>query len=363
MILKRVLIMQKIKNNEINLLTSISCILVIFIHISSQAINELNKNSLELVVIYIPWRLSQFVVQCFIMLSAIKIYIKYKDTKFDFKIYIKFIINRIFNIFIPYIIWVMIYYIYFCHRDYFQFKFTDYIGYIIRGDLAAPFYFIIVIMQFYFLMPLWLYIVKKFSAYITIILSMLIMIFMLYKLPDLLKLLFNLDFKYNDRIFTSYILYWIMGCYIGKSYGKFKTLIKNYKILIITTFISLSLINIILSYTQFRGISIFTYLEFIHMLYCISVILFLYSLCIYLSDKKNIITSIMYNINKCSFYIYLSHCFVLNILEEQFELAQINDIGYMFIFKILFVYTIPLITSNIYIVIKRKIIDIVELFI
>lgn len=348
--------MQKTKSSEISLLTSISCILVIFIHISSQAVNGLNKDFLELIMIYILWRLSHFVVQCFIMLSAIKIYMKYKDVKFDFKTYIDFIKSRIFNIFIPYIIWVMIYYIYFCYRGYFPFKFIDYVGYIVRGDLVSPFYFIIVIMQFYFLMPLWLYIVKKFRPYTIIILSMLIMIFMLYKLPNLLKLLFNLDFKYNDRIFTSYILYWIIGCYIGKSYEKFKSIIKNHKTSIIIIFITLSLINSILSYTQFIGISIFSYLEFIHMLYCISVILFLYLLCIYLADKKNIITSIMYNIDKCSFYIYLSHCLVLNIVERQFELVKINDIGYMFIAKILFVYTIPLIISNIYIIIKKKII-------
>lgn len=347
--------MHKVKNNEIGLITAIACILVVFIHISSQAIIGLRKESIQLLLIYIPWRLSHFVVQCFILLSAVKIIMKYKTKIFDFKEYINFIKGRIINIFIPYMIWVMIYYIYFCSIDYFQFNIIDYINYVIKGDLASPFYFIVVIMQFYLLMPMWIYILNKFKPVFVILISVIINIVMVYYLPSVLNLIFNIKFIYNDRIFTSYLMYWVFGCYIAKFYNEFIYLIQSKKVFISISFILLAILTTCLSYIQFLGIKYFKYLEFIHIFYCIAAILFLYLICLYLVTKKNIFTQILFNINKCSFYIYLSHCFVLNIVNRQFELKQINDIGYMFIAKLVFCYCVPIILTNIYLYLKKRV--------
>lgn len=346
--------MNRVKNNEIGLITAISCVFVIFIHISSQAIVQLRKESIQMIMIYTVWKLAHFVVQTFIMLSSLKICLKYRYREFNFKTYINFIKNRIINIFIPYMIWVMIYYIYFCSIGYFPFRIKDYIGYVFMGNLASPFYFIVIIAQFYILMPVWIYIISKFKAIHSISISLIITVLSIYIAKPVIDMIFGIDFIYSDRIFTSYIIYWMIGCYIAKFYDESKMWFKSKKIIITFGFIFFAILSTAMSYIQFLEIKYFKSLEFIHMVYCISTVMFLYMICIYMLNIKNFIIPAMYNLNRCSFYIYLSHCLVLNIVSRHFQLKQINDVGYIFIFKFLFCYSIPWILSNLYLCLKSK---------
>lgn len=345
--------MKKFKSYEISLITPILCLAVVFGHVTSHAIQNLNKASFQFVAIYIFWRLAHSAVPTFIALSAAKMCLKYKDTKFDLKLYLNFIKGRIINIYIPYLIWIMIFYIYFCAIEYFSFNLVDYFWYVIRGNIAAPFYFIVVIMQFYIFMPFWLYIVKKYNVIFIISMAMLIMITLIYDLPSLLNMLFGVDFKYNDRIFTSYLLYWICGCYVGIYYDKFRLFIKENKNIITICFIITSVLDIVLSYLQYSGIQRFMSLETIRVFHCIFTILFLFRVFSNYDRKNNILTSILYNINKCSFYIYLSHCFVIDIINNTFEKNDVKDIGVTFVVRFILTYSITILLSNLYIHLKN----------
>lgn len=346
--------MKKFKTYEISLINPILCLLVVFGHIASDAIQSLNKASFQFATIYIAWRLVHSAVPAFIALSAAKMCLKYKDTKFDSKIYLEFIKGRILNIYIPYLIWIMIFYIYFCNLEYFSFNIIDYIGYVLIGNIAAPFYFIAVIMQFYILMPLWLYIIKRFNFIFIFCMSILIMITLIYDLPSILEISIGIDFVYNDRILTSYLLYWMLGCYIGLCYDKFRLFVKENKSIIVTCFLVCAILDVTLSYIQYRQIKGITSLEVIHIFYCVFTILFLFMLFLNYDNKNNIVTSFLYNINKCSFYIYLSHCFVINIINRAFEENNITDIGTKFIIRFILTYLITITLSNLYMYLKSK---------
>jgi len=346
--------MRKFKTYEISLITPILCLAVAFGHIASDAIQNLNRESFQFAFIYIFWRFVHSAVPTFIALSSAKMCLKYKDTQFNLKTYLEFMKGRVKNIYIPYLIWIMVFYIYFCYLEYFPFSILDYIGYVIKGNIAAPFYFIVVIMQLYMFMPLWLYIIKKFNALFVICMSMLIMITLIYDLPSLLEIFIGINFEYNDRIFTSYLLYWIFGCYVGLYYDKFRLFVKENKSAIIVCFIISAILDISLSYIQYRGIKGFTSLEVIHIFYCIFTILFLFILFSNYENKNNIVTSFLYNINKCSFYIYLSHCFVINIINRVFEENNITDIGTKFVIRFIFTYLITISLSNLYVYLKSK---------
>jgi hypothetical protein len=54
------------KLNELNYLSAILCVLVIFIHIVSQGIEQLSKTSMQYAVLFFFWRFCQFVVQGFV---------------------------------------------------------------------------------------------------------------------------------------------------------------------------------------------------------------------------------------------------------------------------------------------------------
>lgn len=343
--------MKKFKSYEISLITPILCLVVVFGHVASHAIQNLNKASFQFAAIYIFWRLAHSAVPTFIALSAAKMCLKYKDSEFSLKLYLNFIKGRIINIYIPYLIWIMIFYIYFCSLEYFPFNLLDYFWYVVRGNISAPFYFIVVIMQFYIFMPLWLYIIKKYNVIFVISMSMLIMITLLYDLPTILDMLFSIDFKYNDRLFTSYLLYWIFGCCIGMYYDKFRLFIKENKNIIKVCFAINAILDVVLSYIQYRGIRGFTSLETIHVFYCIFTVVFLFAA--FYNNENNVLTPALYNINKCSFYIYLSHCFVIDVINNTFEKNNIKDIGVTFVVRFILTYLITILLSNLYIYLKN----------
>ena len=68
------------RKNELSSMNIVFCLLVIFIHVSSAPVTGLSKESWQYAVFFVPWRLSAFVVQGFIFLSGLKMFLK-EDTK------------------------------------------------------------------------------------------------------------------------------------------------------------------------------------------------------------------------------------------------------------------------------------------
>ena len=77
------------KRREIDFANVFLCLLVMLIHILSKAVSALDRTSLQFAAVYIPSRLSSFVVQGFIFLSAVKYFMRYKDGGFDYVGFIK----------------------------------------------------------------------------------------------------------------------------------------------------------------------------------------------------------------------------------------------------------------------------------
>jgi len=61
-----------IKKAELSFLNILFCALVILIHVLSEPITHLEKESLAYAVVFFPWRLSAFVVQGFVFLAGVK---------------------------------------------------------------------------------------------------------------------------------------------------------------------------------------------------------------------------------------------------------------------------------------------------
>jgi len=205
------------KKTEISFLNILFCIIVMFVHISSEPMSKLDKSSIQYIFVLIPWRLSAFIVQGYIFLSSLKLFLKNTD-KFNYKEFLK---NRVKLIFVPYLMWVMVYYLYFCSIDYFDFKLLDYVRYVLNGSIVSPFYFVIIIFQFYILMPLWTNLFKKYKSSVLVVTSLFIMILSKKYFP----VIFGDSFKYYDRILTTYIFYWFWGCAVGLNYNSFKNFV------------------------------------------------------------------------------------------------------------------------------------------
>lgn len=327
---------KKIVKKEINLMNVILCLLVVFIHIVSEPVSTLRVNTWQYLSVYIPHKLSSFVVYGFIFISGMKLFIK-DTTKIKLIEYYK---SRIKKIIIPYILSVCIYYVCFIYKNYFSFSASELIKYIFTGDLVAHFYFIIIIAQFYLLFPLWNAIIKYCKPLIAIGISFIItMIFNRY-LPTIISNVFDgFNFIYNDRIFTTYLLYWVFGIYAGKNYDKFcMSLIKNEKKIIIS-FLCVGMIYLIVNYNFIINRNFIEYLDILQTIYNLSAILFSYLICIKLSSKDKIMSAIEY-VNRNSYSIYLYHILIIFIINEMLNKFSVLSISKRLIIKLALVYFI-----------------------
>lgn len=321
----------KKSKQEIIFANVLMCLLVVFIHISSSAVSTLEKNSIQYIAVMVPWRLSAFVVQGFIFLSALKIFIKQEPVT-NYK---RYYISRIKTIIFPYTIWVVLYYLYFCNHGYFSFNLNHLLKNMVLGTLVSPFYFIVVIVQFYALLPLWQWLYKRFNPVSILFFSLLITVLCGQFLPKAISLITGgYSFAYNDRLLTTYFLYWSMGAICGIHYEQFTLWFTEKLKIIALGFILFACIDIYLSFKVFvHGIYV-PNLETIHIFYCVAAILLTMAVGVRIKPKPIILA-----INSISYPIYLAHCYVLIRVNDILATQGIQDIGKSYAIRFFTVYT------------------------
>lgn len=342
-----------LRKKELSFVNVLLCILVMLIHICSSSVNELDKGSIFYMGIFMPWRLSAFVVQGFILLSSVKFFMGFKNKKLD---YFKFIFSRIKKILIPYIISVTVYYIYFIYNNYYEtFNIYELVKAILLGNMVSHFYFVIIIFQFYLLMPLWIKMTEKIDVFIAVPFSILIMIFCHKWLPSLISIAMpSADFIYNDRVFTSYIAYWVCGCYIGANYDKFFERIMKNKAVITLIFVVMLLGDGIFSYFNSTGALKVNFVEDIHTMYIFSAILFVLMFGKLFGEKIMDSFTLLRGVDSLSFYIYLYHCIIVYESTHYMWRHFITDLSFSFFSKFIGAYGIVFAISYVYIKFKEE---------
>lgn len=328
------------RKSEISYLNILLCLFVIFIHIISFAVSGFPTGTLSYNLAMFPWRMVSFVVQGFILLSGVKLFLTRKD-EISYGKYLKL---RVKGVILPYIFSYAIYYtFYFVVYDY-PLNATFILKHLVLGSLTCHFYFIPLLFQFDLLFPLWKWFINKFSPIIVIPFVLLVsLIFEIY-LPDMVKTAIpDSNFIYNDRLFTTYLAYWVIGCYIGKYYDKFEELVKK-NFSVILTFFGISFCLFChYTYLAFNYITYIPFMNQVHSLYCVMVIIFLFT--IFMRLPKNI-PRFLSAIDTASYDIYLWHMllvFLANFIIEKLSVTA-NLPAFAIRFLCAYGLTIPLCT-------------------
>lgn len=300
------------RKNEISLLNVLYCLIVIFIHCISSAVVSLSPGTVSHAIVFTLSKMSTFVVQGFIFLSGLKHFLKEDSASYG-----RFLCAKLKAIILPYIIWCGIYFIYFSLVNNTPFEFTALIKGILTGNLCYHLYYIVILSQLFILFPLWKKLFTKENALIILPAVTILTSVCTNGLPGIIKVFLpNVDFIYNDRIFTTYLLYWTLGCYAGIYYNEFtKALIKSKKTVCIM-FTTVSFFNVYLSYASIKGTHYIPVLGSMHILYCICAVLFTYLTALWLKDSPLIKSTLFRIINKSSYGIYLSHSLFLAVTDS-----------------------------------------------
>ena len=299
------------RKQEISFLNTVLCFLVMFIHICSPAVIGLQKDSLVYAGVFFPWRLSAFVVQGFLFLSALKFFRGGKKPFF----YGRFLWGRVKKIGIPYIIATVLSYFGLIFLGYYTFDLHFLTESLLLGTMISPFYFIIILFQFYLLMPLWRKMTERVDFWAAALFSLLLMQVFHNGLPAFLGN-FGISFPYNDRIFTSYLAYWVLGCYAGKHYEAFQASVRKNKGILLTVFVVFLFADGVLAYLNTTGKMTVPFLEDVHTVYVCSAILVFYLAGLYLAEKFFALP-LLAGVDRLSFYIYLYHGIGLYFIQDR----------------------------------------------
>lgn len=344
---------------EICYMTSILTCLVVLIHTGSEAFNYYEQGTLFNILIFIYQKIMSFAVPGFIFLSSFK-YFYNKKEDFSTASYIKFMHKKIVKIFVPYALVALVYYLYFTSKGYMSFDLKELIfGIFIRGDIASPFYFIIVIFQFYILMPMFSKFCKKNNFKLAILASILInAVFKLLLISNIYNYdsyLVDIYIRYNDRIFLSYIAYWTIGIYFGLFYEDLKQIIVKNKTIVNVIYGQVALAHIVLSYLNYRGDIYYKYAEIGHIIFCIASIIFIYKNSLILENLNiDLIRTISIKYSNISYFVYLVHVLIIYIMDELMNSYNIEKVYFRWIIRTITVFVFSGVIANILSSIKFK---------
>lgn len=326
---------------ELSLLSVFYCILVIFIHSSAQPVSYLPENSFGYLAIMPLWRMAGCAVTGFFFLSGFKFILNHYEN-FD---YSQFIFKRLKTIFLPYCMYSIIYYFYDIVSSGKGFSLLDLFASVITGSAAGHLYFIIALLQFYILAPLWIYIFKKFSVKTILIFSAIITVSLGFILPVFLP------YDFSNRVFVKYLLFWILGCCFGINVNKLRECVKDLFLPLLFAFLISAATDIILySYATTR--LLFLLRESFRVIYCTLAAIFFYNLSVRASLHMKS-SSLLNTLSASTFTAYLLHPLIISCIDRLLYTANFGLLE-SFVIRLLATITITGSVSIVWTCCKRR---------
>ena len=313
------------------------CLLVILIHVLSLGISQADPAAWQTAAIYIPWLLAGFVTPMFLYTGAIKLAWQYGERKISPGTYFRYILRRFRKIYIPYAVWAAVYYLYFMRVHQVEGNIREFICYLLRGDLSAPFYYVLAVMQFYAFMPLWVWMLSHVRAYAAITASVAVTLCMRQLAAGLPR--FGIEFPYFNRIFPTYLVFWTAGLYVGKHYDAFTPTTRERStravcVLGVAAYCAIA-------YAQYAaGTGLFD-MSSIKIFADLLSILLVHALALRLAPSDGLPQKVLDKVYPASFSVYLSHCLFLNWVTDHLQGAGVTKLSVLLPARFAVCYTAP----------------------
>ena len=326
---------QSRKRSELSWLNLAFCILVVWIHCASYPVTYMNREGWAFFLLYGAQRLSFVAVYGFYFVSGLKLTLPRSRRK----TLLGYWKGRAMSILFPYCLSVTVYYAFFSLVQHqFPFSLSDLLGYMVQGDLAAHYYFLIALFQFILLAPLFYWLSKRWSPVILLPAAILFTQTCAQYLPDMLRVFLpGSDFQYNGILFTTYLFYYLAGCCAGHHYDQFIRLVKENRGLYDVVFV---LSGAFLAYLFWLSATDRYYAPFlfpIHSLYIPAGILVCFQIALRLPETM---PKWLSRLDQASYLIYLYHCLVLIYSDIHIQYLGALRISRVFLLRTLITFTV-----------------------
>lgn len=310
---------------ELSWLNVLFCLLVILIHVLSNSVTTLDPTSWQYLVVMLTQTCAKAAVPGFFFLSGLKLCLNPP------KNYKQYYLRKIKTILIPYLIAVTVYYLTYVKLGWYPFSMRLLLKFFYNGRVGSHFYFIVCLVQFILLAPLWITCVNRFHPVFVLPAAVLISIFSQKYLNDIVYLVFpTIDFLGSDRIFTTYFSFFISGCYIGHNYSQIQTIMQKNQRFIIGGFVGSTAI-LLLTFAMSTKVVIpgTTEILYFYEFFCILFLLLI-------TQHFHKLPKIVNLLDQISYLIYLYHM-IFVVLYTTFVPATSN-MGLDLLLRALFIY-------------------------
>ncbi len=292
----------------LSLLNVLFCLLVLFIHCISYPVSHYAPGTLAHGLVVVFWRLSSFVVPGFLFLSGVKVFLTGKDA-LPYTAYLR---GRVRGVILPYALAFCLYFLLFWAVGVYRPDAGFLMKTFLLGSLVYHLYFIPLLFQFDLLFPLWKRAIPRISPFLLLPLALVFTLLWESYLPGIYASLFpGKTLLYNDRLFTTYLFYWLFGCYVGKNYETFSAFCKKRFPSIYALFLLFAIGNGYFSVLAYGGFRAVPFMNILHSLYTAFAIFFFFALAEKLPAERLSASKRLKRLDGATFHIYLYHVFVL----------------------------------------------------
>lgn len=321
-------------------------VLVIFIHIASEGVSGYRADSVQFLILQSLHRLSSFVVQGFLFLSGLKLFLPSKKP-FSYR---KFYLSRLKRVVLPYLFVFSLIYLYSILTHRITPSVSHFLTELLSGGLTGHFYFVAVICQFYLLIPLWRWLSRR-SPFLWIPASLVLMTVMKTAVPEVLAQ-FGVDFALNSRMFWYYLFYFTAGIFAGRYYPAFVRMLKRHTREIAFWFILTGIVDCANLIVIRRGLYYPSWAENFHTLYCAAAILF--TLCMALKTAHLADKPWMKLTDGASYNVYLIHPLFIFIVDSLMNRAGLVSITLRLGVRCVLVYALTIGLCVLWEIVKSK---------
>ena len=157
-------------------------------------------------------------------------------------------------------------------------------------------------------------------------------------LNDMLHLLSPaLNFAYGDRIFTTYLVYYLAGCCAGQCYQEFVELLQKNLRLLVGCALFLMAADAYCSWQLFVNGQPVPFLETLHTLYQLTAIPALYALALRFPIR---LPPLAQKMDRASFLVYLYHSLLITWFNDFIPHLGITKVSLQFLLRVAFIYPV-----------------------
>ena len=330
-----------IKKHELTLTGLLYMLLVIFIHVAAEGVSCYRTDSLPFAVLCSAHRLSSFVVQGFLFLSGVKLFLPRRDAALSCT---KFYLSRTKRIVLPYLFVFGLFCVYFVRTGILAPDLPYFLRECLTGGLVGHFYYVAILCQFDLLFPLWRGIVRKCSPFLTVFVSFVTMNLCRAYLPEVVRLLSGFELTLNSRLFTTYLFYFVCGIFCGTQYDRFAEFLDKRRMELTILWTVTGVLDCVLIWVIRNGLYYPAWGDDFHALYCTAAILCSLSYARKFLDVHPTFPEIPFirHLANASYNVYLIHPLIIFEIDRRMGSAGISSLTGRLVLRAIIVYVVSL---------------------